>query len=96
MIHGRTRSISRRVRRMSSLLVSVSAVMMLSRQPVRSSVKSVRSPRIVARRTLLGKLHFSAIIQSVDTVAYDGFTQFKPGKDGRLFSINWPRFDHTN
>ena len=81
---------------MSSLLVSVSAVMMLSRQPVRSSVKSVRSPRIVARRTLLGKLHFRAVVQSVDTVIHDGFTYIKPREDGGPLSIDWPWFDHAN
>ena len=79
-----------------SVPVSVPAMMMLSRRSVRSSRPSMRPFRTVNRRTLLGKLHFRAVIQSVDTVIHDGFTQFKSRKDGGLLSIDWSRFDHTN
>jgi len=80
----------------SSLFVSVPTMMMLPRRSIRPCGISMRPFRSIIRRALLRKLHLSAIIQSIDTVAYDGFTQFKPGKDGCLLSINWPRFDHTN
>ena len=51
---------------------------------------------IVTDGTLLGKLHFRAVIQSVDTVVHHGFTHIKSGKNGGSLSIDWSRFDHPN
>lgn len=81
---------------MSSLLVSVSAMMMLPRRSIRSPGKSVRPFRAWIRQTLLRKLDFGAVIQSIDSVAHNGFTQLESGKDRGPLTVDGSRLDHAN
>jgi len=50
----------------------------------------------LVRRPLLGKLDFCAIIQSVNPVVDNGFTQFQARKNGRTLSVDGPRLDHPD